>query len=65
MTEALLQKNAVRPPQRPPGNTLGHNIDILRATECRVASLEAAAKERESQLQEAKQAMQCMQVRRH
>ena len=58
LAQPLLQRVAAMPMNSAPAE----NIDILRATECRVASLETAVKERESQLQSARQDVQQLQV---
>ena len=60
MAEPLLQRAAVMPQQQP--NALAENVDILRATEHRVVSLEALLKEKESQLDSARQDVEQLQV---
>ena len=62
MTEPLLQRSgpsALDPPAR---NPLAENIDILRATQRRVVSLEAAVKAKEAELQSSRQDMESLQV---
>ena len=60
MAEALLQRVAVMPQH--PSSALAENMDILRATAHRVAFLEALLKERESQLDSARQDVAQLQV---
>ena len=50
LAEPLLQRVAVLPQPPNPMNALAEDVDILRAAERRVASLEALLKEKESQL---------------
>jgi len=58
LAQPLIQRIAAMPMN----SALAENVDILRATECRVASLEAAVKERESQLHSARQDVEQLQV---
>ncbi len=62
MAEPLLQRVAIMPRQPGPINALAENVDILRATEHRVASLEALLKEKEAQLDSARQDVEQLQV---
>ena len=62
MTEPLLQRSgpsALDPPAR---HLLAENIDILRATQRRVVSLEAAVKAKEAEMQSARQDVESLQV---
>ncbi|CAL5228386.1 g11509 [Coccomyxa viridis] len=61
MAEPLLQRVAIMPRQPGPINALAENVDILRATEHRVASLEALLKEKEAQLDSARQDVEQLQ----
>ncbi len=58
LAQPLLQRVAAMPMQSAPAE----DIDILRATEYRAASLEAAVKERECQLHSARQDVEQLQV---
>lgn len=62
LAEPLLQRVAVMPQAPAPINPLAENVDILRAAERRVASLEAGLKEKESQLDSARLDIEELQV---
>ena len=62
MAEPLLQRVSEMPQQPAPINALAENVDILRATEHRVACLEAFLKEKESLLDTARHDVEHLQV---